>query len=301
MIVYELPIKKYVIVGSYALGTRYAKDIDVICYKADIEEPTVVYKDEYVAHFTFRGKKIECLLADKQESLGYIMTTWANNKGGIIANKPTLKAIKLGHLIYPNRDWEKYIGDYHQLKLVYLDHWQRKLVQLHRKCTKERFKVRGTPKLIDVSKEDFFDDNVTKYFEHDDIHGVMAHREKPMFTYMQSNPESVECSKDLWNKFTHEQSNQCVMEEAYVIALERHIIPAAMGGKITKLTTKPLEAFKWALMRVCTTLCSGWFREWAINNYFTILNEYNPKYIDTFFDAVESGKIKTLKQKELIC
>ncbi len=65
------------------------------------------------------------------------------------------------------------------------------------------------------------------------------------------------------------------MEECYTIALERHILPTMHGDKIG---LGYQEAFKWALMRVCTNLTSGWFRQYAIDNYYTVLNNYNKEY-----------------------
>ncbi len=71
-----------------------------------------------------------------------------------------------------------------------------------------------------------------------------------------------------------------MLEEAYVIALERKIIPTMKGSPGP--FWKPFDAFKWALMRICTTLCSGFFRQWAIDNYFLILNSYDPGFVDKF-------------------
>ena len=51
------------------------------------------------------------------------------------------------------------------------------------------------------------------------------------------------------------------------------------------------EAFDWALMRICTNLCSGWFREFATNNYFIIKKLYNKNYVEKFLLAYENGNI----------
>ena len=60
----KLPIKNYLIIGSYALGNRVVKDIDVICYREDINDSEIKidYEDEYTVLFEFNNKKIECLL-----------------------------------------------------------------------------------------------------------------------------------------------------------------------------------------------------------------------------------------------
>ena len=57
----NLPIKGncYLIIGSYALGVRPAKDIDIICYKEDIQVATTK-GDDYICSFDYQGKKVEC-------------------------------------------------------------------------------------------------------------------------------------------------------------------------------------------------------------------------------------------------
>lgn len=276
----NLPIKKYLIIGSYAMGIRPAKDIDVICYKDDILVETSK-GDEYACTFRHNGWTIECLLADKQESFQYLLKEIDEDEGGP-ASELDLFAIKAGHIHIPNRSWEKHIADYHILKKIVdecvtstgYEHIKY-LTKLHKKSTEDRLGKQRLPKLIGVTKEKFFDDFVVKYVDHDDIHQMVAHKEKPMYSYMQKDPALVECDKELWRSFPMIDKIHCVMEECYVIALERHIIPTLKGDKVG---LDPHAAFKWALMRVCTTLCSGWFRQFAIDHYFDVLNNYNKEY-----------------------
>ena len=278
-------MSRYLIIGSYALGIRPAKDIDIICYKEDIEVE-ITNGDDYVCSFMYQGRKIECLLADKQESLAYLLKGELREKwDSVIADPIELFIIKAGHITFPHRQWEKHIGDYHILKKLvessvlwtyegFPEETQER-IKLHRKCTEERIGKQRLPKLKGVSKEQFFDDNVKKYLIHDDIHYMVAHKEHPMYWYMQRDHTKVECHKDLWDAFSYEDKIHCVMEECYTIALERHIIPTIKGDRAG---FPAHEAFKWALMRVCTTLTSGFFRQFSIDNYFTVLNNYNKEY-----------------------
>lgn len=281
----NLPIKKYLIIGSAAMGCRPAKDIDVICYKQDIEVETSE-GDDYACSFMHNGWKIECLLADKQESFQVLLGGQIRKRlDSNVADPLELFVIKAGHITFPHRMWEKHIMDYHILKRIVdaddtLDEDLkydviRKYTKLHKKSTEDRLGKQKLPKLIGATKEEFFDDFVTKFVEHDSIHQMVAHREKPMYSYMQKDETLVECHKEMWNEFPHIDKLHCVMEECYVIALERHIIPTIKGIRVGM---NYHEAFKWALMRVCTTLCSGWFRQFAIDHYFEILNSYNKEY-----------------------
>lgn len=295
----KLPIKDYIIIGSYALGVRPASDIDVVCYEADVQTE-YKRKDDYSGSFVHNGMRIELLFADKQDSFKFILSRKPyraiyNN----VADPLTLFAIKAGHIMFPSRQWEKHIMDYHILKgmtdglfnyctistdtphpveghLRYFT--MQEMIDLHHKSTEDRIGKQRLPKLKNVSKAQFFDDKVVKYYDHDDIHQWFAHKEKPMYTYMQPDPSKVYCCPHLWGNFTHEEMLQCIMEECYVIASERHLIPKLKGSKLP--TFEAPMAFKWALMRVCTTLCSGWFRQFAIDSYFDVLNNHNRNYSD---------------------
>ena len=155
---------------------------------------------------------------------------------------------------------------------------------------RERLK---TPSLARKA-EDFFDDNVSnKTFIHDQIHEVMAFGERPMFEKILKEPGvSVACSKEKFNDLKYLDRIRCVQEEAYVIALERAMIPMLFEkGPLSR----PKDAYLWAVMRICTTLCSGWFREFALENYDDLVLFYNSDYVDKFLNAVEDGRIKRIK------
>jgi len=81
-----------------------------------------------------------------------------------------------------------------------------------------------------------------------------------------------------------------VDEEATVIALERKIIPIIKGESVEDVNL--FNAYKWALMRICTNLTSGWFRDFAIDNYFEILNQWRPNYLEIFDKNI--GKYEAL-------
>jgi hypothetical protein len=275
----DIPVKgDYVIVGSYALGTRYAKDIDIVCALEDITIPTE--GDEYIRGAVHNGRRFEFLLTNNQESLKECLTRY---RYGDMSQAEVCYVLKAGHahLAMRNQEnWEKHRTDLEILRKIItpsagftnLIGVINPLVEKHRKCTNERVKQK-TPKLKGVSREQFFDDYVKKYVIHDDIHKAVAYRQKPGYEYMQKD-DTVECHKDLWDKMESDHKMYCVIEEAMVIALERHVIPGIMENKVAK---PPFIAFKWALYRICTTLTSGWFRQYAIDHYFKILNMYDER------------------------
>lgn len=202
-----------------------------------------------------------------------------------VASPEILYSLKRSHRHRP-KAWQKHIVDYLTLRTYVgdVDRYQDITAQRERE-----YPPLKTPSL-DKSVAEFFDDDVSnRYFIHDQIHEVMAHGERPLYEKIRVSPDSVKCSVAKWNALTEEERINCVLEEAYVIALERAVIPFIFGGGPV---ADPFKALDWALMRICTTLCSGWFREFATDNYSVICYAKNDFYTDQFLEAVETGCIR---------
>ena len=76
-------------------------------------------------------------------------------------------------------------------------------------------------------------------------------------------------------------------EEGFVIALERKIIPYLDKDVDAR------SAFMWAIMRIGTNLTSGWFRDFAIDNYINII-KHDHDYVGKFKEALANGKIRKI-------
>jgi len=126
------------------------------------------------------------------------------------------------------------------------------------------------------------------------MHLAMAHDQDPIYLKILKEGAEVETDHELWKKLTIQQKIWCVLEEVYVIALERKILPqmfevnpartSAFGMEFREWT--PEEAFDWALMRVCTTLCDGFFREFSVRAYDQIQAQYDSNYVQKFFQNI---------------
>jgi hypothetical protein len=121
---------------------------------------------------------------------------------------------------------------------------------------------------LNQSVDTFFVDAVVKKYKHDYLHELFAFEDAPLYTKLQRDPSSAWCHKDLWDELSVYQKIYCCAEEVYVIAAERFLIPNDWQFQ-TKL------AYMKALQKVCTTLCSGWFRDFALDNYPTIIEIYD--------------------------
>lgn len=300
------------IVGSYAMllrgfGTSH-NDIDLVCYRRQLEEVKALYgfnsevrNDDYIYAFKVNNglgeTVIECLLADDNEALqAYLDYENANDDHLHLASVETLYSIKKGHVNFPSRNFEKHIRDFNLLHDLMggVDKLP-EITKLQFAATEKRYGELKTPSLNKTVKEFFGQSEgfVKSWFVHDDIHVAMAHKERPLYEYMQRDKTMAKCEKDLWEQFTHEEKMQCVLEEAYVIALERKIIPFVFGnGKYYSAE----DALKWAMMRIATTLTGGWFRKFSTENYSKILETANLNYDKLFLSKVSKGEVRFLNE-----
>lgn len=296
----NLPITKFIVIGSYGINSRLSKDIDVICSIKDLQITDYVDLDHTVS-FTYNNKKIECFIIEKQESFKILYNSYFNNNPLtriVYANNYELFAIKKAHIHRANLQWEKHISDYHVLKNRFEKESETKYTCCNQTYTTEQFfeihkqtldtilkKQRQVP-LKNINKEQFFDDYVKKHFEHDWLHTVYQHKHVPIYTLLQNDPNIVYCDPLKWEALTETERLYCVLEECYVIATERFLIK-----NILEATSIPdglaFEAFKKALIKVCTTLTSGFFREFAIENYFILLNNFNIKFYEILLNRLK--------------
>lgn len=187
-----------------------------------------------------------------------------------VMNRMGLAIIKRSHL-WRDLSFNKHITHYHKFGLrKQFDGWSPHIVftdlEVRTKLTKEAF-PQGNPNLMQT-KKDFFDDAVAKKYDHDYLHELVAFYEKPLYNNLLRNPDLAWCDEDKWNLLSHEDQVKCVAEETFVISIERFMVPNDWDYP-SKL------AYMKALRKVCTTLCSGWFRDFAIDYYPEVLSMYN--------------------------
>lgn len=131
---------------------------------------------------------------------------------------------------------------------------------------------------------------VTYYFNHDWVHEVVSRMfgaKVPAYTLYQKDGEAVACDVGKFNALPFSERLRGVMEEATVLALERSQIPARRDPTWVAEGKKPDPAwsYKYALQKVCTSITSGWFREFAWEHYDEALADYVENYAEIFWKA----------------
>lgn len=146
---------------------------------------------------------------------------------------------------------------------------------------------------LNVDKGSFFkDDGVSYVYDHDDLHKVVAIEESPAYTkYIKEGQEVLTSIEKFW---AVDQRTRLLggLEESMVLALERSQIPHGIGKESGPTPRWSLEM---ALMKVCTSITSGYFREFCWEHYNEIMAMYDELgefwYTNKFKEAVSNGEI----------
>lgn len=219
-----------------------------------------------------------------------------------IAVPGALMAIKRSHLTWP-RHWKKHIADYHKLKEAghTMIGWEDGCRMRHA----ERLKLdapRRQPSLA-VENSAFFHASeaaLQRTYEHDDLHQVVAYYDRPLYERSKPDKSRALLDRAMFEALPLLDRLRTVREETMAIALERRIIPfvqsvevliaAGLAQEVRVPQSRVLEAYGYALQRICTTLTRGWFRDFAIEHWPEV-REPDVDFVGSFLAAVRSGRL----------
>lgn len=208
---------------------------------------------------------------------------------GMVPTLDMLFTIKSSHKYLKNSPhfW-KTLVDYHIMKK--LGAVVRPEYQDFLKLREKETYTYAHPKL-NQSKDQFFaDDNIKYVYDHDTIHESVALHGRPAYTFYMKDGEQVQTSKKKFFEAPRHIQLAGVIEEAAVLAIERSLVPHP-GVKT------PEQAWRFALSKVCSSITSGWFREFGYENALEIIKLYPEGYWDKFQKDVDSGLVKPFTGK----
>lgn len=126
--------------------------------------------------------------------------------------------------------------------------------------SKKKIKVKGY-------SEDFFNNNVTRKMNHDEVHQLVKFYNKgPIHEVIRKDKKDVACNKELWDTLSNDDKIKCCLEEIYVFALERYT------------NFPPKTAFNKALKHLITKSTKGWFNLFLIENFSELIYYDKSKY-----------------------
>lgn len=298
-----------VVVGSRALNRRItnfrpARDLDLIGPYDEIVEIIKTFGKMKVVYPASKGKKliakavsgeiIECEIAwdgstaekfvDLVEKDPFTLNGFPHN--WLVPDIDALYAMKMSHRYLRNSPhFMKTREDIFRMRDI---RETAEIPKYYQEWYEERMKETYSydhPNL-DVTKSAFFaGDGVEYMYDHDSIHQSVKFGFDPAYKSYQEPGSEVMCSKALWDKCDDRVKLWGVVEEAMVLAIERSLVP--FPGALT-----PEQAFEVALKKVCTSITSGWFREYAWENYTAIRNSCPTNYWANFQTDVKYGRVK---------
>lgn len=292
------------IIGSQALAHHFPlagivpRDTDIICTLGEFREymkrfekgDVILCKPLSASKIHVRTKdgwNYEFEIAEAGNTAQWLLDNYSIGQPGDFAPPHVLLALKLSHRYLRNSP--------HFLKTMQTIQFLRsQRVTLGAKLTdwlpirEAATYVYNHPKL-NVSKDAFFDgDGVDYIYDHDTIHLTQALTPDgqgsmvPAYTFYMKMGSQVMTSKELFYRVPEEIRLRGVYEETCVLALERSQIPFNMMPDLrgfiwmdqVRSGPSPRKSFEYALMKVCTSITSGWFREYAWENYDKVIDLY---------------------------
>ena len=275
---------------------RIESDLDIMISRSDfnlwierneidLEDIQVVGNNPYWEHrvYDLGNKKLEIEITKDGNSTELLLDIFKDKQ---YIDLETLCTLKMSHrFLKDSPHFHKTMKDIHTLRKAGIKAVPKHLKEFYDLRRKETYWYKH-PKL-NTTKDSFFDEADVHYiYDHDSIHRAVAKGPTPAYELYKPEDEEVMCSKELFNSLPYEIRLNGVYEEACVLALERSIIP---------FKTQKDIAFEKALEKVCTSITSGWFRNFAWENYDAVKN-IERTFLDDFNRAMDRGEILDFKK-----
>ena len=131
---------------------------------------------------------------------------------------------------------------------------------------------------LNKSKDKFFTDKVSRKYDHDYLHKIVAYYDEPMYKKCLKDGQEVLLDENKFNVLTYEDKLKLCREEIYVISLERILIP-------NSFQVCEHIAYRTALRKVVTKMTKGWFPTFIVDNYH-LLYKMDVNYMKKFREKV---------------
>lgn len=285
-----------IFIGSHALSRytnldRTPKDIDVIGTYEDVSSYVKSLEGELkVARPINNAKKYFYVKGDSiieaeiawEGSLAEEFLSLMNNSE--YASLDALYALKMSHRYLKNSPhFLKTMKDIHLMRSLGAK-IPKEMVDFFKR--RERATYNYSHPNLKVDKKSFFaGDNIEYMYDHDSIHEAIKLQDRPAYSYFKEDTNEVFVSSEMFAKLDDEIKINSVLEESYVLAIERSQVPHK--GVLT-----PRQSFNIALQKVCTSITSGWWREYAWENYYEAIARYSDSYMDRFNHGIKTGIVK---------
>jgi hypothetical protein len=143
------------------------------------------------------------------------------------------------------------------------------------------------PKRAKLSEQNemFFKKTVERKYVHDSLHEAMKFYDEPMFQKIKIDKSKAAVSRKMFEELSHEDQLKCALEEIYVVALERFLIPA-------DFKMHPKAARQEALRLLITSMTKGFFPRFMVTNWNELFVANNDNsFVERFKLARDEGRL----------
>lgn len=199
------------------------------------------------------------------------------NKDPVFADPDVLYTLKVSHAHW-DINWTKTLYDIHD--------FQRRGCELnfplYKKLTVLWADIHGPKKVnLNQSVETFWDDAVTRKYDHEFLHEIVKFNDRPMHELIRPDLSKTWCNEAMFDALDIDQQFQCAIEEILVTAIERK--------HLTKNNTNSdlLKSVNNAHKKLCTSMTTGWFARFLIINHHNILIERRNQWRNQLSKALD--------------
>lgn len=265
------------IIGSYEEMQRYIENNKVISVTPmSANSNLIILQDK---------SKVEWEISWEGSS-GHLLQKVLNSLNGkVMAPPEVLYTLKMSHRFKKNSPHFRKTMDHIIALREYLcsDEIPEYLQEFYDLRVKETYDYKHPS--LDVGKDAFFaDDGIPYEYDHDSLHEAVRILDRPAYTYFKPDDKEVYCSKEMFYQQPYNVQLLSVVEEAMVLTLERSLIPNKFNPDADKM-------FRYALMKVCTSITSGWWRDFAWDNYDEVLSYYKSLGKNHLYNSFKQGKV----------
>lgn len=193
------------------------------------------------------------------------------------ADPNVLLTLKLSHVRHDQVFFEKTIHDI----AFYKSHGCQVIEPLYDQLIPLWDEVRpNRVKLSNVKVEDFFTSTVTRKYNHDYLHELVAFNQRPLHESIRPDLTLVYCDPVLYQQLSSEHKLQLALEELMVTAIERYNITTNTSD------INVYKAVKQALKLLITSMTRGWFARYYAENYPAIMKNNIKLLVDKIKQVV---------------
>lgn len=213
---------------------------------------------------------------------GYEGLTWILNNSDGIATPETLYTLKLSHSFW-DIHWAKTMHDIKEFQKLDIQVNEELFKLLYKDFTIIHGKKRA---VLEKANEEFFNDHTDRKYVHDDLHKAVAYYDKPMYEYIKKDLKSANVSYKMFQALSKEDKLKLCREEMYVVALERHLIPANFSRLPKKL------AYLKSAKNLVTSMTKGWFPRYIVSNWQDLGELDDHDFVGLFKDSLNKQEIR---------